>query len=203
MFITRGPRASRSVCLTFDDGPHPELTPRLLDALAEADAKATFFVVGGLAERQPDIVKRMEAEGHTVGHHSYSHPDPMATSTLAMFREARRSNEVLRAILGHPVGLYRPPHGKLRALDFLSVWALRQAIVLWNVDPKDFAQPSSEQIANWFRTRPLCGGDLVLLHDATPHTAAAVPTIIAGARRSGLQLEGLDRWTRWLPSGRP
>jgi len=200
MFITHGPRSARSACLTFDDGPDPEVTPRILDTLGQEGATAVFFVVGAKAERFPDIVRRIEAEGHMVGHHSYTHSP---RSTWAVVQEARRSNEVLQSILGHSVRFYRPPRGRLRPLDFIGVWSLRQSIVLWNVDPKDFEQPSSDHLVEWFRARPLRGGDLVLLHDDELDTALALPSIIAEARGSALQLEALDRWTRWLPTGKP
>jgi peptidoglycan/xylan/chitin deacetylase (PgdA/CDA1 family) len=200
MLVTHGPRRSRTVCLTFDDGPHPEVTPKLLDALAREGIKATFFVVGQCAERCPDLVRRLEGEGHTVGHHSYSHPDPATTPTAVMRDEVRRSSRALHDILGHPVHLYRPPRGKLRALDFPAVWLLRQTIALWNVDPKDFSRSSSDEVVDWFAAHPLRGGDLVLLHDSSALTVAAVPAIAAGARRSGLAFGTLDRWTRgWRP----
>jgi peptidoglycan/xylan/chitin deacetylase (PgdA/CDA1 family) len=189
------------VCVTFDDGPHPELTPRLLDVLAKEAIKATFFVVGQRAEKHPEIVRRIEAEGHVVGHHSNSHPDPVHTSTLGMHREVRAASRLLREILGHPVRLYRPPHGKLRPADLPLIWSLQQTIVLWNVDPKDFAQPSAVHLADWFAARPLRGGDLILLHDSSPHALVALPTIAAGVRRSGLQFGSLEQWTRWLPMG--
>jgi peptidoglycan/xylan/chitin deacetylase (PgdA/CDA1 family) len=186
------------VCLTFDDGPHPEHTPRVLDALARDGVQAAFFVIGRRAERHPDIVRRMASEGHVVGHHSFTHPDPMATPSSVMHIEARRATETLQTILGQPVRFYRPPHGKLRPLDFASVWTLRQTIVLWNVDPKDFAQPASQPIAEWFRDRQLRGGDLVLLHDTAPYTAASLPSIVLQARAAGLHFGGLEAWTGWL-----
>ena len=201
LYITHGPRSSRCVCVTFDDGPHPELTPRLLDVLAKEAIKATFFVVGQRAEKYPEIVRRIEAEGHVVGHHSNSHPDPVHTSTLGMHREVLAASRVLREILGHPVRLYRPPHGKLRLADLPLIWSLQQTIVLWNVDPKDFAQPSAVHLADWFASRPLRGGDLILLHDSSPHALVALPTIAAGVRRSGLHFGSLEQWTRWLPMG--
>ena len=199
MFMTEGPRTAQSVCLTFDDGPHPERTPRILDILAHEGVHATFFVLGLHAERFPDVVKRIGAEGHTVGHHSYSH---RPQTSWAVVQEVRKSNQILKSILGQPVRFYRPPHGKLRALDFVGLWVLGQSIVLWNVDPRDFEQPSSERLTDWFKARPLRGGDVVLLHDDELHTAAALPSIIADVRRSGLQFETLSRWTRWLPAGR-
>ena len=201
LYITHGPRASRQVCVTFDDGPHPELTPRLLDVLAKEEIKANFFVVGQMAEKYPDIVRRIEAEGHIVGQHSYSHPDPMQTPTLEMHREVRAANRVLREILGHPVRLYRPPHGKVRPADLPLIWLLHHTIVLWNVDPKDFGMPSAAHLSDWFEGRPLRGGDLILLHDSSPHALVAMPAIAAGLRRSGLQFGSLEQWTRWLPVG--
>jgi peptidoglycan-N-acetylglucosamine deacetylase len=197
MFITHGRSSLRSVCLTFDDGPHPEVTPRLLDLLARENVAATFFVLGSLAVRYPDIIKRMESEGHTVGNHSYSHPDPATRSTLAMYREVRQSDQVLRGILRNPTRLYRPPCGKLRALDLLGLLFMRQTVVLWNVDPKDFAQPSSDRLSDWFKTKPLRGGDLVLLHDTESSTVSALPSIIADTRRAGLHFAGVKAWTRW------
>lgn len=201
LYLTHGPKSSGTVCLTFDDGPHPERTPRLLDLLAQEKARATFFVIGREAERHPAIVRRMEAEGHMVGHHSYSHLDPTQETVAAMLDDTRRSMQVLAEILGHPVRLYRPPRGKLRAMDFPALWSLKQTIVLWNVDPKDFSRDSPGQITDCFAARPLEGGDLVLLHDPTAHTLAALPTILAAARASGLQPCSLEAWARWQPGG--
>src|SRR5436305_246824 len=73
VYLTHGPRRGREMCLTFDDGPHPDLTPRLLDLLADLQVRATFFLIGQEAEKYPEIVRRIAAEGHTVGNHTYSH----------------------------------------------------------------------------------------------------------------------------------
>src|SRR4029450_1220019 len=78
VFLTYGPSRSMSVCLTFDDGPHPVLTPRLLDVLAVLRVGAPFFLIRREAEKYPDVVRRMSNEGHCVGHHSYSHPPRMS-----------------------------------------------------------------------------------------------------------------------------
>lgn len=189
MFLTNCSPSSGAVYLTFDDGPAPDVTPRVLDALARENVKATFFLVGRLAERHPEIVKRIHAEGHTIGHHSYSHKNPLSLPTLAMHEDVRRSIEVLQGILGFRVRLYRPPTGKLRVLDFMSAWSLRQTIALWSVDPRDYAQPSSDDLVRWFQTRELCRGDVILLHDSEPQTAEAVPAIVARARSLGFHLE--------------
>lgn len=197
LFLTEGPRDSNSVRLTFDDGPHPELTPRLLDILGREKIHATFFLVGSLAQRYPDIVRRIALEGHAVGHHSHSHVDPRVTPSAVMRQDVHRSRRVLQDILGSPVRLYRPPKCVLRPLEFLDLWLFRQTIVLWNVDPKDFLQTSAEDVVKWFQSRPLRGGDVVLLHDSVPHTVAALPFIVAEALRAGLQFDTMEHLTRW------
>jgi peptidoglycan-N-acetylglucosamine deacetylase len=114
-----------------------------------------------------------------------------------MYAEVQHASRLLQEILGHPIGLYRPPHGQLRALDFIGICTLRQTIVLWNVDPRDLAQPSAEHITSWFEATHLDSGDLILLHDSCDHTVAALPSIISRVRRAGLGIERLDRWIQW------
>src|SRR5690606_35220120 len=99
-FIVRGPRSAQQVALTFDEGPHPEHTPRLLDELARHDIKATFFVVGREAERHPGIVERAAREGHAIGHHSWTHSEPSETPAPRLLDEVRRSIELLQSITG-------------------------------------------------------------------------------------------------------
>ena len=100
VFLTSGPATSREVCLTFDDGPHPEFTPALLDFLKSRMVRATFFVVGRQAEQYPELVRRMASEGHVIDNHSYAHPrpgqrsafQPPPTSTLSSVTVRCRSS---------------------------------------------------------------------------------------------------------------
>src|SRR5262249_4419896 len=98
--MVRGRRGGRQVYLTFDDGPHPGNTPRLLDALGEGNVKATFFVVGQQVERHPEIVERIAREGHDLGHHTYSHIRLEKISTLRLMQEIERTNKLLTEIAG-------------------------------------------------------------------------------------------------------
>ena len=192
-FHVRGPARSRSVCLTFDDGPHPELTPAYLNLLKEEGVPATFFVLGREAERYPELVARMAAEGHTVGHHSYSHGEPVLTSARSLLEEIEQTSRILRPILGHAPTLFRPPKGQLSAG---KLWRLIRAgltTVLWNVDPKDYACESPDQL----RTRvqaPLRGGDVVLFHDVHPHALAVLPELIRRTREQDLHFASLADW---------
>src|SRR4051812_27039160 len=122
--LVSGP-ANAGVCLTFDDGPHPEHTPRVLDALREHGVTATFFVIGEQAEKYPEVVRRMAAEGHAVAQHSYSHSEPSQTSTRKLLDEIAQTTRLLTDTLGTPAGphasWFRPPKGELTAGKLLAL----------------------------------------------------------------------------------
>ncbi|HEY4320822.1 MAG TPA: polysaccharide deacetylase family protein [Gemmatimonadales bacterium] len=179
MLIGSLPAGDRSVALTFDDGPHPEWTPRILDALAARNAKATFFVIGERAERHPSLVRRLAAEGHAVGHHSWTHSEPAVTSARTLLEETRRTRALVEELTGRPAPLFRPPHGKLTAAKLCGVWWQRNAVVLWNRDPKDFQLGEAGVLVAALTERPLLPGDILLLHDVHAHTAEAMPRILA------------------------
>ena len=194
LFMTSGPPASRSIALTFDDGPHPTHTPAVLDRLRALGVRATFFVVGHRAEECPSLVARISDEGHEIGHHSYSHSPPDQTSARALLAEARRTSALLERLVGRRPRLYRPPHGKLTPGKLLGLWALGQTIVLWNRDPKDFARGSTDPIRLWFQTEPLAAGDILLLHDAHAHIAPALDAVVERASGLGLGFATPAEW---------
>ena len=175
------PRREGAVAVTFDDGPDPEWTPRILDVLAAHGARATFFVVGERAARHPGIVQRIAAEGHAVGHHSWTHSEPATTSARDLLRETRQSREYLEQLLGRAAPLFRPPHGKLTTAKLFGLWGQGNVVVLWNHDPKDYQMADPAELTRWFTTRPLHAGDVLLLHDTHSHTAAALPSMLDGS----------------------
>ena len=198
-FLVSGPRQSNSVCLTFDDGPDPEHTPRVLDALQAAGVPATVFVIGERAERHPDLIRRIVAEGHALGDHSFTHSDPRKTSARQLLGEVRRTRAVLTDLVGKAPTLFRPPHGKLTAGKFLGLWREGLTVVLWNVDPKDFSRGSDDELRGWFRDRPLRGGDVVLFHDDRPHAAGVLAELVRAGRDRGLTF---TTPLAWLPRPR-
>lgn len=193
-FMTTGPVASRAVALTFDDGPHPDHTPRLLDVMARLDVKGTFFLLGRNVEAHPAIVKRIAAEGHAIGHHSYDHGEPERVSARDLVGETARTDALLTGIVGAGAHLFRPPHGKLTAEKVLRLWAARKSIVLWNLDPKDYACRDASEVVDYFERATIAGGDIILLHDTHPHAAAALPRIVEIVRAAGLAFVTVDRW---------
>lgn len=196
VFLTRGPRSSRAVCLTFDDGPHPELTPRLLDLLAQLEVVATFFVIGRQAEKHPDVVRRIVQDGHALGNHTYSHPQRRELTARAAADEVSRCSEALAQIVGKIPTLFRPPRGQVTARDLVRLWRDGLTTVLWNVDPKDYKTASADELREWFRARELKAGDIVLLHDTHPHAIQALPELVSSARGGGLGFTRVGSWTK-------
>lgn len=193
--MLHGPRSGRTACLTFDDGPHPEHTPALLDALAAHSVVATFFVVGERAARHPGIVARMAREGHAVGHHTYTHSPPEQTGAGRLLREVRQTAELLESITGEAPRLFRPPLGKLTPAKLLGLLGLRQTVVLWSVDPRDYACGAPEEAHLALRAQPpVVGGDIVLLHDTWPHAARFADELIRELRGRGLSLDTVTPW---------
>lgn len=183
------PAGSSSIALTFDDGPHPEWTPRVLDALAAAGAHATFFVIGERAAQHPALIQRLAAEGHTVGHHSWTHSEPATTSARMLLEESRRTRALVEELTGRPAPFFRPPHGKLTATKLLGTWWQHNVVVLWNRDPKDFQLPDGDALVARMTEHPLEPGDILLLHDVHRQTADALPRILAATR---LQCDALQ-----------
>ena len=194
-FLVRGPGSSPQVALTFDDGPHPEHTPRLLDELARQDIKATFFVVGREAERHPEIVERVAREGHAIGHHSWTHSEPAETPAAQLLDEVRRSIELLQSITGKVPDRFRPPKGALTAQKFAALWRAKQRIVLWSADPRDYQMTGPGELVSWAASRSPSGGEIVLLHDVWPYAAAAIDSFADWRDRNPrLEFVTLDAW---------
>lgn len=184
--IASGSPTSASVCLTFDDGPDPEGTPRVLDVLRQANARSTFFLQGNHASLHPALVSRIVAEGHEIGHHSWTHGAPSTTSAAMLADEVVRTRAYLQSVSGVDSKLFRPPHGKVTMSKLRRLWALQQTVVLWSVDPGDVFQTSPQAFISWFEQHPPRPGDIILLHDKAPVLADALPVVLDLIRERGL-----------------
>lgn len=171
--VARG--TGNQLALTFDDGPHPEFTPRLLDALSAADISATFFVVGERASLHRDILQRIAKDGHEIGNHTWSHSEPRETSARKLIDEVRRTRELIEDVSGRECRLFRPPKGELTLRKLMSLRHEGQTIVLWNRDTKDYRMPdSSDEMIDWCLSYQPTSGDIVLMHDNHSHAISAV-----------------------------
>jgi len=141
------PRRPGELALTFDDGPNPAWTPRLLEVLAGHGVHATFFLLGSRAQSEPGLVRRIAAAGHLVGNHTWSHPN-LAWSGRARIRaELAETRDALEQMTGAPVRYFRPPFGARRPAALAVARELGMAPVLWNAMTSDWSNPSGEGIA--------------------------------------------------------
>ncbi len=181
--------AAPQVALTFDDGPNPPYTGQILDILARYQVPATFFCIGLQASAHPGDVARLAAAGHGLGNHTWSHPFLPDLSRAQLAEQLDRTDEaVARAAgAGGGPGLFRPPYGS-RSADVLRWLGERGTpIVLWDVDPSDWARPGAAVIAGrvLLQTRP---GTIILMHDGggdRSQTVAALPLVIEGLLERG------------------
>jgi peptidoglycan/xylan/chitin deacetylase (PgdA/CDA1 family) len=163
------------IAMTFDDGPHPTLTPKLLDLLAAHHIKATFFLIGQNVVDHPEIVQRAVREGHEVGNHSWSHPNLGKMSDDAVRSQLRRTDEVIKNAAGVRPTLFRPPYGSITKRQ--ERWIHEEFgydTILWDVDPLDWKRPGPMTVCNRIvkQTRP---GSIVLSHDIHAQTIEAMP----------------------------
>lgn len=194
-WMVRGPDSATGIALTFDDGPHPEYTPHLLDELLKFEIRATFFVVGQAVARFPELAKRIIAEGHSLGCHTYTHSEPSETKSAQLLEEVRRSLALIEDLTGERPALFRPPKGKLSLLKTLGLWKLQQTIVLWNQDPRDYRADAINGIQPWVKHYQPQPGDILLLHDTHPHCIAAIEPLVQRVIERGLgDFELVDEW---------
>ncbi len=149
------------VAITFDDGPHPAVTPRLLAILQAHRARATFFMVGKAAQKYPELVHQVAAAGHAIGNHSWDHPSFLSISG----RERRRQIAACqRAVSPYGSRLFRPPYGHQSLASRLDALRMRQQVVAWSVDAEDWLDLSAGLIVHRV-TRQIRAGSIILFHD--------------------------------------
>lgn len=184
LLTERGPRGR--IYLTFDDGPHPEGTPRILDALDAHGVKATFFMVGAAIEQHAGLARDVAARGHSLGYHSYDHVHAV-NQTLPNALHDLRNMRVLegKMHLTGRIALYRPPYGELTVSRLLWCLAHRVKIVMWSLDSLDWKSASSEEVAARVAPQLVCDGDVILFHDDALATPAALPRIIERLKAAG------------------
>ena len=191
--VVDGKRIRKNVvALTFDDGPSPDTTPRILDILRAEGVRATFFVLGKHAERHPEIVERIVREGHELGNHGYDHGILAFAGATQVHRQLQRTERLLRKAGGPPVRVFRAPHGFRSPFVARTARRLGYVTCAWSAGVFDTAKPGADVIIAR-STKALKPGAILLLHDADgwgdddrSQTADALPGIIAAAREREL-----------------
>ena len=183
--MTSGPTdAARNLYLTFDDGPHPDHTPALLDLLAEHGAKASFFLVGREVERHDALARRIASEGHTLGNHSYSHPRFEALTLDEQLEE-------IEGIDGRPRHAFRPPRGVLTGAMLASLVRRRHRIDYWSYDSLDYSRRPVPELLETIQRHPPRGGDIILMHDDSEHSLTLLRALIPAWIAQGFSLRAL------------
>lgn len=164
----------KRVALTFDDGPHPRNTEKVLGLLDQYDAKATFFMLGSNVEYYPDIVKSIVAAGHELGNHTWSHPDLTALGSDSVMQEVQNTNEIIEKTTGEEPTVFRPPYG---ATNEQVETAVKMTPVLWSVDTMDWKSRDPNAILALVKGN-VEDGSIILLHDIHDTTVVALEPIL-------------------------
>jgi peptidoglycan/xylan/chitin deacetylase (PgdA/CDA1 family) len=175
------------IAMTFDDGPSPATTPLLLDILKQRNIKATFFMIGQNAQANPTIVKRILAEGHEIGNHSWTHPQLSKLSDERVTEEINKTQEAIKSACGYAPVILRPPYGAITARQ--KEWIEKQfglSVIIWSVDPFDWKRPGASVIEQ----RILAGarpGAIILSHDIHKQTVDAMPATLDALAAKGFK----------------
>jgi peptidoglycan/xylan/chitin deacetylase (PgdA/CDA1 family) len=196
------------IALTFDDGPHPVMTEKLLDVLREEKVPGTFFVVGKMADRYPQIIQDMAQQGNEIANHTYNHPRLTRLDDASILNELAQTRAVIRRLTGRDCVLFRPPGGDYSRQTLRVTSKAGYKMVLWSILTNDFmgATPRS------MRRRILENandGAIVLMHSGMPHTVEMLPEVIEKLRERGYHfvtvstLLGLPTSEPYLPHDAP
>lgn len=186
----RMPRREPKLYLSFDDGPHPDHTPPLLDLLRAHNAKATFFLIGDKVQKHPDIVQRIVDEGHEIGNHSMSHPRLPQLTARDQLADIARADAVMARFNGRRRQMFRPPNGRATVATIISSIVDRRPLVLWSIDSMDY-QLDAEQVAARLEQLTVRGGDILLFHDDGAAAHGALARLLPRWSGSGLRFEPL------------
>ena len=187
-FVVRGPAGiARQVALTFDDGPHPEHTPRILDALDMHGVKGTFFVQGDMAERHPAILRETVRRGHQIGNHGYSHQNVRARGGSAYVADVLRTQQVVENTTGcAQPKFFRPPYGSITLPTTLALLHHGFRFIFWTLDSRDSFVPDAATMLAYLDAQRIEPGCIVLMHDDYRHTAEALGDLVVSIRRRDL-----------------
>jgi peptidoglycan/xylan/chitin deacetylase (PgdA/CDA1 family) len=206
------PRRPGELALTFDDGPNPAWTPKLLDILAAHDVRATFFVLGRFAQAEQPLIRRIAEAGHLVGNHSWSHPNLARTASSRIRDELARTSDTLAQITGRPILYFRPPYGARRPIVLRTARELGMTPVLWNAMTTDWKEPSADRIAQRLmhkidRNHRRGWATTIVLHDGRHRELGAnrCPSVAAAAQlvehyKATHRFVTVDAWSEADPS---
>lgn len=188
---TSGPAAGRSLYLSFDDGPHPDFTPPLLDLLEEHGVKASFFLIGQQIERHPELAKRIAEAGHTLGNHSYSHPHFERLTLEEQFEQIQHTERLLSSVDGRRKHMFRPPRGVLPLPMVIRCLRERRRICIWSYDTHDYSRKPVDEVLPLIQRNSVRSGDILLMHDDGGLALDLLRVLLPEWKRQGFEFRAL------------
>ncbi len=185
----------KTVALTFDDGPHPIKTRKVLDVLKKHDVKATFFIIGENAQKNPEIVQEIAAMGHEIGNHTFDHKSVYKLPEKTLVESVKKCENIIKQITGQKTVLFRPPEGFMN--DGIASAMQKQGydVILWRVDTYDWKGRSAIDIYKTVTQNVKCG-DIILMHDyiwRKSNTAEALDLIIDELKKQGYEFVTISK----------
>ncbi|SEH50732.1 Peptidoglycan/xylan/chitin deacetylase, PgdA/CDA1 family [Halobacillus karajensis] len=177
---------AKYIALTFDDGPHPEVTPAILQTLKEHESIATFFMLGSQVEYYPEVAKQVAEAGHEIGNHSESHMDLSQLSPDKIIQELDPSSEIIEEVTGQKPKLFRPPYGAVSESVETVANERGTPIINWSIDSLDWQSLDADSVIAEVE-RGAASGAIVLMHDIHRSTAAALPELLDKLEKEGYQ----------------
>ncbi|WP_003539996.1 polysaccharide deacetylase family protein [Desulfotomaculum nigrificans] len=197
-----GDKTCGKVAITFDDGPDPEYTPKLLGILRQYNAKASFFMVGQQAAKYPQLVKQIMADGHTLGTHGYSHRLAWLQGPVCSLREIKKGNQVIQQITGKSPQFFRPSWGVFNLTTLIYFWLTGHKVVLWSFMSHDWSPHTTQTTVVNIVQRKIRSGSVVVFHDRCTRPGAdekgpakmleALPKILDHLQQRNLQPVTVD-----------
>lgn len=189
--LMHGDHKVKAVALTFDDGPHPNYTPKLLAILKKYNVKATFFVIGKMVEQYPELIRAEDADGHLVANHTFHHVNLNHVPLDEISLEWQACNDAVKAVLGKEMTFCRPPGGDYDPDVITAAMDTGLTTVLWTDDPGDYASPGDKVITRRVLDR-IGNGGIILLHDGVQQTVDVLPQIIESIQKRGYRFETVE-----------
>lgn len=187
-YTEQGNKEDKKVAITFDDGPSPVYTEKLLDGLKERNVTATFFLIGEQAENYPELVERMYEEGHTIGNHTYDHVNLCTLSTSQVKEQVDKTNQVIADITGQTPIYIRPPFGEWN--DTLSDMT-GMIEVLWDVDPRDWETNDTQTVVKRVLNN-VSDREIILFHDCSGSSVSAALAVVDALKENEYEFVGVD-----------
>lgn len=184
---SRGLPSEPYIAMTYDDGPHPTNTPRLLDILRQRNIKATFYVIGKNVDMYPHLTRRIVAEGHEIGNHTYTHRNLKTLSDAQVISEMSRTRESITKATGIRPRTMRPPYGALYQRQREMIMnQFGYPTIMWAVDPRDWQRPGVSVVRDRIVSQTT-NGAIVLAHDLHAPTVDAMPATLDGLLDKGFK----------------